>query len=102
MSEAVRPLAFGYIGSRPEQTAREVERLKVRLCRYAWREGYSLGPIWSERGQRPSAFEAMTDAAVRLDAVAVIVPSADHVTAEQISTLARRANISVRALPPEE
>ncbi len=99
-TSTARPLALGYVRQQHGQTPAQVGRLKAELSFWAWREGWFLGPIWTERGE-PSGFEALADAAVRNEARAVIVPGPGHLSPAQVAALSRRAHVAVHLVHPK-
>jgi len=70
---------LGYIRTHRLMTDRELADLKVRLARFARREGYALGTVFVERNDRaPAAFQALMAAVQQQDVTAVVVPTMHH------------------------
>jgi hypothetical protein len=86
----VRPVLLGYIRAGVLGDHDDVPGLEAQLRAFAHREGFSLGPVYVERGSAPGAFDTlMTDAARDESTYGVVVPHLRHVTVVEQLVLTR-------------
>jgi hypothetical protein len=79
MTNATRPLLFGYVRVHLLMTRRELNGVKQRLAEFADDEGYTLANIFIEQAHTvPAAFQALVDAARKHEVKTVVVPGMQH------------------------
>jgi len=79
MTDATRPLLYGYIRAYLLTSHNELNGVKRRLAEFADGESYPLANIYVKQAHMvPAAFQALVDAARRHDVRTVVVPDVQH------------------------
>lgn len=111
MTDATRPIGFGYVREHFLMSTAELARAKARIVAFMRAEGFTLQGIFVERVETaPAAFEALIEAVNHHEATAVVVPSLSHLKTFEApanlrdhlerATGARSTAISARQSPP--
>ncbi len=75
----MRPIVFGYLSVPPRTSPRELERWRRAIEEFAERENFDLNGVFTDpRGRAEGGFYALVEALRRDHAVAVVVPTVEH------------------------